>query len=45
VAAYDDLPESLRQLANHLRAVHTNQYDYGPSLSAPFAVPYVTAVP
>lgn len=26
--AYDNLPESLRQLVNGLRAVHTNLYDY-----------------
>ncbi|MCG5433388.1 TauD/TfdA family dioxygenase [Mycobacterium sp. MYCO198283] len=27
-AAYDDLPEPLRRLAENLRAVHTNHYDY-----------------
>jgi taurine dioxygenase len=27
-AAYDSLPEPLRQLVNTLRAVHTNDYDY-----------------
>lgn len=27
-AAYRDLPDSLRELADSLRAVHTNQYDY-----------------
>ncbi|WP_213980469.1 TauD/TfdA family dioxygenase [Sphingomonas sp. dw_22] len=28
VAAYKDLPEPLRQLADGLRAIHTNAYDY-----------------
>lgn len=28
VAAYQDLPEPLRQLVNGLRAIHTNAYDY-----------------
>ena len=28
VAAYQDLPEPLRYLADHLWAVHTNDYDY-----------------
>ena len=28
VAAYQDLPEPLRHLADHLWAVHTNDYDY-----------------
>lgn len=28
-SAYEDLPESLKQLADGLRAVHTNDYDYG----------------
>lgn len=32
VAAYHDLPESVRQLANHLRAIDTNQYEYGRKL-------------
>ncbi|MGQ4389473.1 TauD/TfdA dioxygenase family protein [Streptomyces sp. SAS_270] len=30
-AAYRDLPEALRSLANTLRVVHTNQYDYARS--------------
>jgi alpha-ketoglutarate-dependent taurine dioxygenase len=29
VAAYQDLPEDLRQLANSLTAVHSNGHDYG----------------
>ena len=28
VAAYAELPEPLRELADKLRAIHTNQYDY-----------------
>jgi alpha-ketoglutarate-dependent taurine dioxygenase len=28
VAAYQDLPEPLRQIADGLRAIHTNAYDY-----------------
>ncbi|WP_374297508.1 TauD/TfdA dioxygenase family protein [Sphingomonas sp.] len=28
VAAYNDLPEALRRLADGLRAIHTNDYDY-----------------
>lgn len=27
--AYEQLPESLKQLANSLRAIHSNNYDYG----------------
>lgn len=27
-AAYDDLPDTLRQIADGLRAIHTNDYDY-----------------
>lgn len=30
VAAYEDLPAPLRQLADNLRAVHSNLYDYAP---------------
>ncbi|GAA5013148.1 TauD/TfdA family dioxygenase [Acinetobacter puyangensis] len=26
--AYDELPEVLKELANHLRAIHSNDYDY-----------------
>jgi taurine dioxygenase len=32
--AYEGLPEPLRQLANNLRAVHTNDYDYATVLGA-----------
>lgn len=32
--AYDGLPEELRQLANNLWAVHTNDYDYAAVLSS-----------
>ncbi len=32
--AYEGLPEPLRQLANHLWAVHTNDFDYAAGLSA-----------
>jgi taurine dioxygenase len=32
--AYDGLPEPLRQLANQLWAVHTNDYDYATVLAA-----------
>lgn len=32
-AAYESLPETLRQLANNLWAVHTNLYDYAAVLS------------
>lgn len=32
--AYESLPESLRQLANTLRAVHSNDYDYAATLAA-----------
>lgn len=28
-AAYDELPEPLKLLANQLRAIHTNDFDYG----------------
>ena len=31
--AYDGLPEPLRQLVNHLWAVHSNDYDYAAALS------------
>ncbi|MFJ3789553.1 TauD/TfdA dioxygenase family protein [Kitasatospora sp. NPDC090091] len=33
VAAYQDLPEPLKVLAESLRAVHTNDYDYAASLA------------
>lgn len=36
--AYDGPPEALRQLVNHLRAVHTNAYDYAAMLNAQGAV-------
>jgi alpha-ketoglutarate-dependent taurine dioxygenase len=32
VAAYEELPDSLRVFADGLRAIHTNQYDYGRKL-------------
>jgi taurine dioxygenase len=32
--AYESLPEPLRQLANSLRAIHTNDYDYAAALGA-----------
>jgi len=32
--AYESLPEPLRQLANSLRAIHTNDYDYAAVLGA-----------
>lgn len=32
--AYESLPEPLRQLANQLRAVHTNDYDYAAVIGA-----------
>jgi taurine dioxygenase len=32
--AYDGLPEPLRQLVNHLWAVHTNDFDYAAGLAA-----------
>jgi taurine dioxygenase len=32
VSAYEGLPESLRVLADGLRAIHTNQFDYGRKL-------------
>ncbi|EIZ78142.1 putative alkylsulfatase [Novosphingobium sp. Rr 2-17] len=32
--AYEGLPEPLRQLVNHLWAVHSNDYDYAAQLSA-----------
>lgn len=33
--AYDDLSPALRQLAEQLRAVHSNDYDYAPSVPYP----------
>ncbi|MFM7027632.1 MAG: TauD/TfdA dioxygenase family protein [Chakrabartia sp.] len=32
--AYEGLPEPLRQLVNHLRAIHSNDYDYAATLAA-----------
>lgn len=32
--AYESLPESLRQLANNLRAIHSNDYDYAAVFAA-----------
>lgn len=32
--AYDGLPEPLRQLVNHLWAIHSNDYDYAATLAA-----------
>jgi alpha-ketoglutarate-dependent sulfate ester dioxygenase len=32
-SAYQDLPEELRALADHLWALHTNEYDYATALS------------
>jgi taurine dioxygenase len=34
VSAYDELPEPLRQLANNLWAVHSNDFDYAALLAA-----------
>lgn len=34
VTAYDELPETLRQLVNNLWAVHSNDYDYAAVLGA-----------
>ena len=36
-AAYDDLPEALRELAAGLRAIHTNDFDYAVPSTAPRA--------
>jgi alpha-ketoglutarate-dependent taurine dioxygenase len=35
VTAYQDLPDSLKQLADGLRAVHSNQFDYAPAVPFP----------
>jgi alpha-ketoglutarate-dependent taurine dioxygenase len=35
VTAYEVLPDSLRELANNLRVIHSNAYDYGAATSDP----------